>query len=148
MIGTKIYKPLEEDFINDPNGVPGSSVENPSPNTFSKYAKVAEWCNNNNATIEDKGDYYEVVNIPEHTDGELASQIRSNRDATLEATDYLLAADYPISPEDLEEVKTYRQALRDITEQSGFPKNVVWPEKPSFLQAKTGARLGLAKVGI
>lgn len=24
----------------------------------------------------------------------------------------------------------YRQALRDITEQPGFPKNVVWPEKP------------------
>ena len=28
-----------------------------------EYAKTAEWCNNNNATIEDKGDYFEVVEI-------------------------------------------------------------------------------------
>lgn len=29
------------------------------------YAKCANWCNaNNNATIEDRGDYYEVVEIP------------------------------------------------------------------------------------
>lgn len=24
----------------------------------------------------------------------------------------------------------YRQALRDITKQSGFPLNIIWPEKP------------------
>ena len=41
MIGTKIYKPIDEE----------------------KYSKVAEWCNFNNATIEDKGEYYEVVAI-------------------------------------------------------------------------------------
>lgn len=29
------------------------------------YTAAAEWCNTNNATIEDKGDYYEVVPIPE-----------------------------------------------------------------------------------
>ena len=29
-----------------------------------EYAKAAEWCNSNNATIEDKGEYYEVVEIP------------------------------------------------------------------------------------
>lgn len=28
------------------------------------YAKCANWCNANNATIEDKGDFYEVVAIP------------------------------------------------------------------------------------
>ena len=27
-------------------------------------------------------------------------------------------------------IATYRQALRDITQQEGFPYNVVWPEKP------------------
>lgn len=25
------------------------------------YASVAEWCNNNNAHLEDKGEFYEVV---------------------------------------------------------------------------------------
>jgi len=28
------------------------------------------------------------------------------------------------------EWQTYRQALRDITEQTGFPENIDWPEKP------------------
>jgi len=27
-------------------------------------------------------------------------------------------------------MKTYRQALRDITTQEGFPHNITWPEKP------------------
>lgn len=31
------------------------------------YAKCANWCNANNATIEDKGEYYEVVEIPAQT---------------------------------------------------------------------------------
>lgn len=29
-----------------------------------EYAKVAEWCNKNNLIIENKGEYYEVVEIP------------------------------------------------------------------------------------
>ena len=28
------------------------------------------------------------------------------------------------------EMATYRQALRDITDQVGFPNTVVWPVKP------------------
>lgn len=34
-----------------------------------KYMEMAIWCNSNNATIEDKGEYYEVVAvvIPEPT---------------------------------------------------------------------------------
>lgn len=31
------------------------------------YSSAAEWCNSNNATIEDKGEYYEVVEIPAPT---------------------------------------------------------------------------------
>ena len=41
MIGTKIYK-----------------------TDMSNYTECAIWCNANNATIEDKGDYYEVVTLP------------------------------------------------------------------------------------
>lgn len=33
--------------------------------TNKEYADLAIWCNANNATIEDKGEYYEVVAIPE-----------------------------------------------------------------------------------
>lgn len=31
---------------------------------LTEYSQCAEWCNNNNATIEDKGEYYECVEIP------------------------------------------------------------------------------------
>ena len=35
--------------------------------------------------------------------------------------------DYPITAKSLEAVKKYRQALRDITVQKGFPFTVEWP---------------------
>ena len=37
--------------------------------TIENYLNMAVWCNSNNATIEDKGEYYEVVAvvIPEPT---------------------------------------------------------------------------------
>lgn len=47
---------------------------NDAPNTLSKYAQAAQWCNENKATIEDKGEYYEVVALPEPTAEELAEQ--------------------------------------------------------------------------
>lgn len=144
MIGTKFYKPLEEDFI---IGEYGSKSPNASPNTFSKYSELAQWCNSNNAMIVDRGDYYEAVPIPAPTEEELARNVRGTRDAKLSETDYLVASDYPISEENLVEIKVYRQALRDITEQTGFPKDVIWPDVPRFL-CKDSEGLGLAKVGL
>lgn len=102
------------------------------------------------------------VNIPEPevppyvpTDEELAERIRRDRDEKLEETDFFVMPDYPSDPKDLEEVKTYRQALRDITKQRGFPKEVTWPEPPSVFKKDTdgiGLKLAkassLAKVGI
>ena len=42
MLGTKMYKNQFDEV---------------------KYCQFAKWCNVNNCTIEDKGDFYEVVNI-------------------------------------------------------------------------------------
>lgn len=147
MIYTKIYKPLQDNTVQVPSG----TKPNDSPNTLNKYTELADWCNKNNAMIVDQGDYYEAVPVPEPTVQELASMVRYQRDAKLSSTDYLVVPDYPISPEDLEAVKAYRQALRDITEQSGFPKNVQWPVEPQFLSAKqkkNEGSIGLAKVGL
>lgn len=66
-------------------------------------------------------------------DDELAAEIRAARDVLLTETDHLVMPDYPISEEDLSLVKAYRQALRDITEQEGFPRSVEWPEKPEVI---------------
>ena len=66
---------------------------------------------------------YRVVNYP--TD--LASNsVRYERNFLLQQTDYLALSDNTLSTE----MVTYRQALRDITSQSGFPFNVNWPTKP------------------
>ena len=54
--------------------------------------------------------------------------------AAREKRDQLLAEpDYPIEAAVLEVLKTYRQALRDIPEQFGFPKTIEWPSKPEVI---------------
>lgn len=75
-----------------------------------------------------------VEKIPEKTEAEkredAEKSVRAKRDSLISETDYLLASDYPISAEDLEAVKVYRQALRDVPQQAGFPFDVVWPDLP------------------
>ena len=63
-------------------------------------------------------------------DTALAASARQKRDRLLAATDYLVTPDYPISDDRLAKIKTYRQALRNIPEQEGFPRDIVWPKKP------------------
>ena len=58
-----------------------------------------------------------------------AELIRQQRDALLSETDYLMMPDYPMSELARENLKVYRQALRDVPEQPGFPNSVVWPIK-------------------
>ena len=70
---------------------------------------------------------------PEYTDDLLAERARIQRDRLLSDCDYYLIADYPSSVEGLVEVKAYRQALRDITNQEGFPKEISWPLIPTML---------------
>lgn len=78
-----------------------------------------------------------VEEIPQKTaeeiNDEAAEAARAKRDTLIADTDYLLMPDYPISDEDLEAVKAYRQALRDVPQQSGFPLEIDWPEAPMVL---------------
>ena len=60
----------------------------------------------------------------------LAASARQKRDRLIATTDYLVTPDYPIESDRLAKVKIYRQALRDIPEQAGFPRTITWPEKP------------------
>lgn len=61
----------------------------------------------------------------------LAAEVRAKRDELLAATDKTQYADYPITPERRAEFAAYRQALRDVPEQTGFPYDMTWPVKPS-----------------
>lgn len=54
------------------------------------------------------------------------NNIRSQRNNLLSQTDWMALSDNVMSPAWAE----YRQALRDVTAQEGFPFSVVWPVKP------------------
>lgn len=56
---------------------------------------------------------------------------RAQRDALLVETDWTQCLDAPISANSVAEMRTYRQDLRDITEQEGFPFEIVWPDVPT-----------------
>ena len=56
-----------------------------------------------------------------------ASQVRNDRNAKLAASDWTQLAD---STANKAAWATYRQALRDVTGQQGFPWTITWPEQP------------------
>ena len=68
------------------------------------------------------------------TQEQAALRVRDKRDRLLAACDYYVMPDYPSTEEGLAEVKAYRQALRDITKQDGFPYDIVWPSYPNALK--------------
>ena len=56
--------------------------------------------------------------------------VRGQRDVKLQSCDWTVLPDVPMSDTKRGEWETYRQALRDITDQSD-PFNIVWPTPPA-----------------
>ena len=56
--------------------------------------------------------------------------VRIERNALLEESDWTVQPDAPFSAEKIEEWKTYRQTLRDIPTSCTSLDDVVWPDKP------------------
>ena len=54
-------------------------------------------------------------------------ELRAERNRRLAETDYLALSDATLS----EEMRTYRQALRDLPANTSDPANPTWPVKPS-----------------
>ena len=63
--------------------------------------------------------------------------LRNRRNIILNETDKYVLPDYPITPENLDIIKSYRQQLRDFTQ-----NNYIMPEKPEFFNI-TKSRSGL-----
>lgn len=103
--------------------------------------EAADWCNSTQRAYIVERDavdgerQFEIVAVPEPTTEELAARVRAERDRRITATDYLVMPDYPLDTDKLEEIKAYRQALRDLPQQPGFPWGgpddpaCPWPEK-------------------
>lgn len=62
-----------------------------------------------------------------------AERVRADRDKRLSDSDWTdtLSAKTRLGEAKYNEWQTYRQALRDISTQPGFPLNVIWPTTPA-----------------
>ena len=56
--------------------------------------------------------------------------VRQQRDQLIGKSDWTTLADVPLSEQARVQWATYRQALRDVTGQTGFPLSVIWPAMP------------------
>jgi len=74
------------------------------------------------AEFEAKREAYERDVLP----GILLEQLRVERNQLLAETDYLALADSTLT----DEMRDYRQALRDLPANTVDPANPVWPVKP------------------
>lgn len=104
-------------------------TERPVPD-FDPLTHYTEW---GSVTVDDDGKWFMLPNVCELSadqiadrDAATAADIRRQRDNLLAKTDWTGLSDVTMSAE----MTTYRQELRDITAQGGFPMSVVWPVKP------------------
>lgn len=123
---TSLPNPLTESAI---NGLGGDIVfEGPQP-TATRYQIVVR---QGVIQLGDKWytNYVAVDLSPEACtalDEQQASSVRITRNARLADCDWTQVADSPV---DKAAWATYRQSLRDITSQPGFPWEITWPTAP------------------
>lgn len=122
-IGQEIQMELGQDLGNDKTLIP------PPPLDYSKPYQKLSW----------NGTNWEIIN-----DLEKATQfVRENRNQLLRKTDWLIlrhqdeiarGVQTTLTNEQYIELLNYRQALRDLPQQSDFdPLNPQWPTPPSWL---------------
>ena len=63
-----------------------------------------------------------------------AASLKLERSRQLFETDWTQALDAPLSEEERAAWRVFRQGLRDLTSQPGFPWDIVWPTPPQPLQ--------------
>jgi len=84
---------------------------------FSEYTDEED----NVVTVDDQKAQYTT-----QKNDDLADQARTKRNTLLAETDFYALSDVTMSAE----MTTYRQALRDVPDQTDFPGTINWPTKP------------------
>ena len=116
----RIWSVKEAKFVDSvpEDGVPGTCPDEEGKNSLKGLIEGLE--------------FYHYPKGELKSDEEYAQEARAKRDQLLDETDYLVVSDYPVSDQKREEIKAYRQLLRDIPAQPGFPRDIEWPVKPVF----------------
>ena len=94
---------------------------------------AAKWDGSTLTGLEFTNQVHVMDFVPEpKTSEELAEQARAQRNQMLAESDWTQLPDARASMGEAKaaEWDAYRQALRDITDQAGFPADIVWPTKP------------------
>lgn len=92
-----------------------------------EHIEFANWVNAQGGgfyTISNGDGTYTIHKTPEITPEELQIRVREIRDNALEQTDKYMIADFPITDEEREQYKAYRQYLRDYTKQNNWWENL------------------------
>jgi hypothetical protein len=102
--------------------VRNSVTQDAKGNWVQAWAVVDMFSDDDESTKAEKESAYQAG-----LDTDVAKSIRAERNRLLSESDWTQVLDAPV---DQDAWATYRQALRDITSQEGFPHSVVWPTKP------------------
>lgn len=104
-------------------------TERPAPD-FDPLTHFAEW---GPVPVKEGEQWFLLATVRELSEAQIAEReassaasVRSERNDLLAQTDWTALCDVSMNAEML----AYRQELRDITSQVGFPNNVAWPTKP------------------
>jgi hypothetical protein len=72
---------------------------------------------------------YQIIDIT-YTDEELIFRALDCRKSLLNQSDWTQLPDVQLTNAQVDAWKVYRQALRDITDQPGYPGTIIWPTIP------------------
>lgn len=109
--GGTVYQFSQRDGVEEING-----------KWYTKYVLGPIFTDNEEATAAEQEAAYKAIK-----DAEQAKSVRQSRGEKLKDSDWTQVADAPV---DQAAWATYRQALRDVTAQEGFPWTITWPTQP------------------
>lgn len=102
--------------------------------TYDRYEAPATYREGLEADVEEHLESWKAA-AKKREEEAAAELVRSERNRLLEEIDWTQTIDAPISQKSRSALRTYRQELRDITEQPGFPEEVIWPVRPEITKA-------------
>jgi len=79
---------------------------------------------------DDYADWLSAGNTPQPAPDMRAADARATRDGLIASCDWTQIPDAPLTAAQRAAWVTYRQALRDVPAQAGFPATIIWPTLP------------------
>ena len=92
---------------------------------FTRFIVGPEFTDNAEATAAEQETAYRT-----NIDNQAAANVRAERNRKLAASDWTQIPNNALTDAKKAEWATYRQSLRDISSQSGFPHSTTWPTEP------------------